>query len=167
MSGYKKDTFLCHLEIGVRKMAFKLLLVEDDAEIREIIADYFIEKSNGTLTIDFAKDGYEGQEKCLDNEYDLIILDVMLPEIDGFTICREIRKVSDVPIIFMTAREAEDDKLYGYQLGCDDYVTKFFVSRALCKSKCVVETCKRYGKKRNDDGWNNKIRSLSLHCFCK
>lgn len=149
MSGYKKDTFLCYLEIGVRKMSFNLLLVEDDAEIREIIADYFIEKSDGTYTIDFAKDGYEGQEKCLDNEYDLIILDVMLPEIDGFTICREVRKVSDVPIIFMTAREAEDDKLHGYQLGCDDYVTKpFSLAELYAKVNALLKRAK--GMVRNE-----------------
>lgn len=62
----------------------------------------------------------------MNNEYDLVLLDVMLPEVDGFTICRELRKTSDVPIIFITARHSENDRLYGYQLGCDDYVTKPF-----------------------------------------
>ncbi len=107
-------------------MVFKLLLVEDDAEIREIIIDYFTEKSGGALTIDAAETGIEGQLKCIDNEYDLILLDVMLPEADGFTICRELRKRSDVPIIFITARHNESDRLHGYKLGCDDYVTKPF-----------------------------------------
>jgi len=107
-------------------MVFKLLLVEDDAEIREIIIDYFTEKSGGALTIDAAETGIEGQLKCIDNEYDLILLDVMLPEVDGFTICRELRKRSDVPIIFITARHNESDRLHGYKLGCDDYVTKPF-----------------------------------------
>ena len=107
-------------------MVFKLLLVEDDAEIREIIIDYFTEKSGGALTIDAAETGIEGQLKCIDNEYDLILLDVMLPEVDGFTICRELRKKSDVPIIFITARHNESDRLHGYKLGCDDYVTKPF-----------------------------------------
>jgi DNA-binding response OmpR family regulator len=107
-------------------MVFKLLLVEDDAEIREIIIDYFTEKSGGALTIDAAETGIEGQLKCIDNEYDLILLDVMLPEVNGFTICRELRKKSDVPIIFITARHNESDRLHGYKLGCDDYVTKPF-----------------------------------------
>ncbi len=107
-------------------MVFKLLLVEDDPEIREIIIDYFAEKSKGTLTINTAKTGNEGQEKSISEEYDLILLDVMLPEVDGFTICRELRKKSDVPIIFITARHTESDRLFGYQLGCDDYVTKPF-----------------------------------------
>ena len=107
-------------------MAFELLLVEDDAEIREIITDYFIEKSGGTFKIDSAKTGNEGQQKCLEKDYDLVLLDVMLPEVDGFTICRELRKRSNVPIIFITARHQENDRLHGYNLGCDDYIVKHF-----------------------------------------
>jgi DNA-binding response OmpR family regulator len=107
-------------------MVFKLLLVEDDAEIREIITDYFREKSDGTINIDTAETGDEGLDKYLEAEYDLVLLDVMLPEIDGFAICRELRKNSDVPIIFITARHQENDRLYGYHLGCDDYIAKPF-----------------------------------------
>lgn len=107
-------------------MAFKLLLVEDNPEIREIITDYFVDKSEGALYVHTAKTGIEGQLKSMDNGYDLVLLDVMLPEVDGFTICRELRKNSDVPIIFITAKHNEHDRLHGYQLGCDDYVTKPF-----------------------------------------
>lgn len=115
-----------NLYLEVKKMAFKLLLVEDDAEMREIILDYFTEKSSGLLSIDCAETGERGQQKCMEDEYDLLLLDVMLPEINGFTICRELRKTSDVPIIFITARHNEDDRLHGYRLGCDDYVVKPF-----------------------------------------
>lgn len=111
----------------VERTAFKLLLVEDDAEIREIITDYFLEKGGGAFTIDTAETGSAGREKCLENAYDLVLLDVMLPEVDGFVICRELRKTSDVPIIFITARHHEKDRLYGYKLGGDDYVTKPFL----------------------------------------
>lgn len=107
-------------------MAFKLLLVEDDPEMREIISDYFTEKSSGAFIIKSAKTGEEGQQKYAEDEYDLVLLDVMLPEVDGFTICRELRKTSDVPIIFITARHSEEDRLHGYGLGCDDYVIKPF-----------------------------------------
>lgn len=107
-------------------MAYQFLLVEDDAEIREIITDYFMEKSEGVYHIDSADNGGEGLSKSAEKEYDLVILDIMLPEVDGFTICRELRKRSDVPIIFITARHGEDDRLYGYRLGCDDYITKPF-----------------------------------------
>lgn len=107
-------------------MAFKLLLVEDDPEMREIISDFFTEKSGGAFIISMAKTGEEGQQKYAEDEYDLVLLDVMLPEVDGFTICRELRKTSDVPIIFITARHSEEDRLHGYRLGCDDYVIKPF-----------------------------------------
>lgn len=107
-------------------MVFKILLVEDDPEIREIIIDYFVEKSDGALDIHTVDNGIDAQLKCDSYEYDLVLLDVMLPEVNGFTICRELRKISDVPIIFITARQSEDDRLHGYCLGCDDYVTKPF-----------------------------------------
>ena len=107
-------------------MVYRLLLVEDDPEIREIIMDYFMEKSNGAIVINVAETGLDGQVQCINDDFDLIILDVMLPEVDGFTICRELRKTSDVPIIFLTAKENESDKLHGYNLGCDDYITKPF-----------------------------------------
>lgn len=107
-------------------MVYRLLLVEDDPEIREIIMDYFMEKSNGAIVINVAETGLDGQVQCINDDYDLILLDVMLPEVDGFTICRELRKTSDVPIIFLTAKENESDRLHGYNLGCDDYITKPF-----------------------------------------
>lgn len=107
-------------------MGFHLLLVEDDAELREIVTDYFIAKGEGSFTIDTAATGEEGLEKSADRGYDLVLLDVMLPEIDGFTICRELRRHSPVPVIFLTARHKENDRLHGYRLGCDDYVAKPF-----------------------------------------
>jgi len=130
-------------------MVFKLLLVEDDAEMREIITDYFIEKSSGAFVISSAETGNEGHQKCLDNEYDLLLLDVMLPEVNGFTICREHRKTSDVPIIFITARHNEDDILQGYQLGCDDYVTKpFSLAELYAKVTALLKRSK--GMVRNE-----------------
>ena len=124
-------------------MVFKLLLVEDDVEIREIITDYFTEKSNETLVIDTATTGIEGQLKFIDNEYDLVLLDIMLPEVDGFTICRELRKTSDVPIIFLTAKQNENDILHGYKLGCDDYITKpFSLAELYAKSLALLRRSK-------------------------
>ena len=73
-----------------------------------------------------AADGQTGLEKAYENHYDCLLLDVMLPELDGFEICREIRRESDVPIMFITARTDESDMLNGYALGCDDYVVKPF-----------------------------------------
>ena len=138
-------------------MVFKLLLVEDDAEIREIIIDYFTEKSSGNLSIDSAGTGDVGQQKCIDNEYDLVLLDVMLPEVDGFTICRELRKNTDVPIIFTTARHSEEDKLHGYRLGCDDYVTKpFSLAELFAKVMALLRRSK--GMVRNEIMTVGKIK---------
>ncbi len=105
---------------------YRLLLVEDDKNIRELICGYFTKKEKGMYTVDVAEDGEKGLEKAYENNYDLLLLDVMLPELDGFEICREIRRESDVPIMFITARVGESDILNGYALGCDDYVVKPF-----------------------------------------
>lgn len=130
-------------------MTYKILLVEDDEELREIITDYFEEKSSGTLFIDGARTGDEGQQKCMENEYDLVLLDVMLPEVDGFTICRELRKNSDVPIVFITARHSEEDRLHGYNLGCDDYISKpFSLAELYAKVFALIKRAK--GMVRNE-----------------
>ncbi len=105
---------------------FKILLVEDDADIREFILEYFINKNKNAFQVDVAADGQTGLEKAYENNYDLLLLDIMLPELDGFEICREIRRDSDVPIIFITAKATETDELNGYALGCDDYIVKPF-----------------------------------------
>lgn len=107
-------------------MSAKILLVEDDNQIREVVSDYFSAKSEGSIKMITASDGDEGLDLIENDDFDLIMLDVMLPHIDGFTLCRRIRKKKDVPVLFLTARVSEDDKLYGYELGCDDYITKPF-----------------------------------------
>lgn len=105
---------------------YKILLVEDDFDIRELIADYFDAKSEGNIKVSFAVDGQQGVEMAYENTYDLLLLDVMLPEISGFEICKEVRRESEVPIMFITARANQEDMLKGYALGCDDYVVKPF-----------------------------------------
>ncbi len=105
---------------------YRVLLVEDDESIRSIITNYFTKKEKGFFTVDVAENGQLGLEKAYENNYELLLLDVMLPELDGFELCREIRRESDVPIIFITARTSERDILNGYALGCDDYVVKPF-----------------------------------------
>ncbi len=111
---------------GGEDMAYTILLVEDDRQIREVIEDYFSDKSDGALNVICAQDGSEGLSLLKEKEFDLVILDVMLPEIDGFSLCREIRRESIVPVLFLTARAREEDILYGYELGCDDYIVKPF-----------------------------------------
>lgn len=112
-----------------------VLIVEDEEKINKMISDYF--KFNGFNTIS-AMDGLEAVEKFSD-DIDLIILDVMLPKLDGFTVLRRIRKKSYVPVIMVTARGDEDDVLMGYELNVDDYVVKpFNLEILLAKSKVIL-----------------------------
>lgn len=93
-------------------MSYKILLVEDNIQIQEVISDYFEGKSKGEFELIWAPNGDEGLLRVYEAEYDLILLDIMLPGVDGFTICREIRERSTVPIIFITAKIHEEDMLY-------------------------------------------------------
>lgn len=107
-------------------MMYKILLVEDDKNISEMLCDYFTEKSSNKILIDVADNGKKGADMAYENTYDLLLLDIMLPQLDGFEICKEVRRFSDVPIMFITARCAQEDILTGYALGCDDYIVKPF-----------------------------------------
>lgn len=128
---------------------FKVLLIEDDLQLQEIIRDYFTAKGAGTIELDCAAKGEDGLNYVQERDYDLVLLDIMLPGVDGFTICREIRRNSDVPIIFLTAREAEVDKLHGYGLGCDDYVVKpFSLAELFAKVNSLIRRAK--GMVRDD-----------------
>ena len=108
-------------------MKYNILLVEDEQKIAEGIMDY-ISGRDMEYDIEFSwtGNGDEALELVYENEYDLALLDIMLPGADGFEICRAIRSKSYVPIIFLTARGREEDRLYGYDIGCDDYVVKPF-----------------------------------------
>lgn len=110
----------------------RVLLVEDDANIREGISDYITGTMSDIFTLDTASDGIEGLNAVRNTQYDLLLLDIMLPGLDGFTLMREIRKTSDIPVIFLTARVSLSDRLYGYELGCDDYICKPFLVEELC-----------------------------------
>ncbi|MED9969968.1 MAG: response regulator transcription factor [Ruminococcus sp.] len=122
---------------------YRILLVEDDRNIQSLINNYFVKKEKNVFEIDIASDGEQGLEKAYENNYDCLLLDVMLPELDGFEICREIRRDSDVPVIFITARTNENDILNGYALGCDDYVVKPFPLPVLYqKVKALIKRSK-------------------------
>ena len=107
---------------------YKILVVDDEEKIRELIGKYA--KFEGH-SADFATDGMEAVEKCRANTYDVIIMDIMMPNLDGFSACREIRKTSDVPILMLSARGEEYDKINGFELGVDDYVVKPFSPKEL------------------------------------
>lgn len=109
-------------------MGFKILIVEDEPKLREVLCDYF--HSKGDIPFE-ADNGAKSLELAQEQEFDAILLDIMMPELDGFSVCRALRKDNSVPIIFLTALSDEDDKLLGYELGADDYVTKPFTMSVL------------------------------------
>ncbi|MBQ9143124.1 MAG: response regulator transcription factor [Lachnospiraceae bacterium] len=124
-------------------MTYHILLVEDDAQIREVIEDFFTAKSEGEIQLHIAKDGTEGLAAAYEREFDLCLLDIMLPGASGFEICRAIRQSSIVPIIFLTARGREEDVLYGYHLGCDDYIVKpFSLAELYAKVHALIKRAK-------------------------
>ena len=114
---------------------YRVLLVEDDSQIRQVIGDYFGRRDK--IALDFAQDGNIGLTKFLNETYDLIVLDIMMPGLDGFELCKIIRKKSDVPIVFLTGKVREEDALYGYEIGADDYIVKPF-SIAVLYSKLIA-----------------------------
>ncbi|MEQ8235439.1 MAG: response regulator transcription factor [Syntrophomonadaceae bacterium] len=114
----------------------RILIVDDEALIRDLIKEYMGPEN---FVVDEAANGREGLDLFLQGPYDLIILDAMMPVMDGWTLCREIRKISRVPIIMLTARGEEYDKLLGFELGVDDYLTKpFSPKELLARSKAIL-----------------------------
>ena len=116
-------------------MPFKILIIEDEKNISEIVAKY-LEKEGYTTLI--ANDGIEGLALFRDSNPDLVISDVMMPTIDGFEVLREIRLISDVPVIMLTAKQEEVDRLKGFENGADDYVTKPFSPKELVRRVMVM-----------------------------
>ena len=107
---------------------YHILIVDDEARIRSIIKKYAEFEGH---TVSEAGDGMEAVRLCRKGKYDVIIMDIMMPELDGFSACREIRKVTETPIIMLSARGEEYDKINGFELGIDDYVVKPFSPKEL------------------------------------
>lgn len=104
-------------------MKERILIIEDDNIIADLEKNYLV--ANG-YTVDICYDGAGGVEAALNNSYALVILDVMLPEMNGFEICRRIREEKDIPVLFVTAKQEDDDVVAGFDMGGDDYITKPF-----------------------------------------
>jgi len=109
-------------------MKYQILVVEDQAEIRDIVSKYLEKEGYGYY---LAKDGFEALNLFNSQTVHLVLLDIMMPGIDGFEVLKEIRKMSDVPVIMMTARQEEVDRIKGFQTGADDYVVKPFSVKEL------------------------------------
>ena len=107
---------------------YKILIVDDEARIRDLIRKYAEFEGH---SVSEASDGLSAVHMCRQHDFDIVIMDVMMPELDGFSACREIRKASNVPILMLSARGEEYDRINGFQLGIDDYVTKPFSPKEL------------------------------------
>ncbi len=119
----------------------RILLAEDNDNLRELITDFLSEHE---YEVDAVADGEDAWEMVLTKSYQLILLDVMMPGMDGFTLCRKIRERESVPVLFLTARVLEEDQLRGYKLGADDYILKPFSLRVLlAKCQAVLERYQR------------------------
>lgn len=119
----------------------RILVCDDELLIRELIRDYCI---NEGYDCDLAEDGSVAIDLCERNDYDLIIMDIMMPNVDGLTAIKEIKKIKDIPTIMLSARKEEEDKLHGFDLGIEDYVTKPFSPKELMARIKVI--MKRYNK---------------------
>ena len=114
----------------------KILVVDDEMNIRNVVREY---AEHEGFKVDEAGDGMEAVSMAKAQDYDLIVMDVMMPRLDGFSACKEIRKTKDTPIIILSARDTEYDKLHGFEVGVDDYVTKPFSPPLLmARVKAVV-----------------------------
>lgn len=123
-------------------MKAKILLVEDDINLGDVLRDYLELQGYDVAR---AMDGVEGMETYLSQKFDLLILDVMLPRKDGFTLATEIRELNQqVPVIFLTARGQMDDRIAGFKAGCDDYITKPFSSEELeLRIGAILRRCRQ------------------------
>jgi DNA-binding response OmpR family regulator len=136
---------------------YHILVVDDEARIRSIIKKY-AEFEGHTVTE--AADGMEAVHFCRSAEFDIIIMDIMMPELDGFSACREIRKTSQTPIIMLSARGEEYDKINGFELGIDDYVVKPFSPKELMLR--IEAVMKRVRSRGDVSDFKKENRVISL-----
>ncbi len=121
---------------------FKILVVDDEEKIREVIKTYG--EYNGHKVLE-AVDGLDAIEKVKESDFDIIVMDIMMPKLDGFTAYKEIKKIKDIPVIMLSARSEEYDKLFGFEVGADDYVVKPFSPKELMARINVIVNRNRKG----------------------
>ena len=128
----------------------KILIVDDEPDIVQLIERYALREGYDVKT---ASDGSEAINICEKEDFDLIVMDVMMPETDGYTACKKIRETKDVPVLMLSARGTEFDKLFGFEVGVDDYVTKPFSPKELmARINVIVKRHSSSGKSKEKDG---------------
>ncbi len=141
-------------------MNASILVIEDDASIQELIVEFL---SSEGYHVESANDGLEGIQKFKQGNYDLIILDIMMPNLDGYGVCKMIRNTSNVPIIFLTALNDEENQVKGFDMQCDDFITKPFYFNLLIKR--VQAVLRRSTKSINDDFISFEDLKLNLNTY--
>lgn len=124
---------------------YKILIADDEDKIRTVLREYaeFI----GNYEVYEAKDGMEAVTLCKTHDFDIVVMDIMMPKLDGFSACKEIRKQKDIPVLMLSARGEEYDKLFGFEIGIDDYVVKPFSPKEVMARINVI--IKRNSKNKN------------------
>lgn len=145
---------------------YKIILIEDDMDIADLVKDFFDRRKEAEVII--ASDGQTGEEMIYEGQFDLVLLDVMMPGLDGYTVCSDIRANSDIPIIFLTARGQLDDVLHGYSLGCDDYIQKpFSIEQLYAKSMALLKRAKGLMRDSFMECGNIRFNPVTLDVFVK
>ncbi len=138
----------------------KILIIEDELEIAELEKDY-LELSG--FEVELATNGAEGLQKALNEDYDLLILDIMLPEVDGFEVCKTVRAEKDIPILMISAKKDDIDKIRGLGLGADDYIEKpFSPSELVARVKAHLARYKRLITSNIEENLLIEIRELKI-----
>lgn len=133
-----------------------VLIVDDEKNIRQVVREYC---DFSGYNCDEASDGMEAIEKVKSNDYDVIIMDIMMPRLDGYSACKEIKKIKDIPVIMLSARGEEFDKLFGFEIGIDDYIVKPFSPKELMARINVIF-------KRNSDKPQNNEEVITYKGLC-
>lgn len=137
----------------------KILIVEDEKEIRNILKVYLL---TAGYEVTEAADGEEAMKIFYEKPFDLVVLDIMLPKKDGWSICREIKEYSSVPVIIITARDNENDEVFGFEIGADDYITKPFSNKVfLARVKTILKNKSNININNEIEIGNLKINDIS------
>ena len=138
-----------------------ILIVDDEQGIRDVLREYL--ELEG-YEVDDAADGMEAIRKAKAKDYDLIVMDVMMPKLDGYSAVKEIKKDKDVPVIMLSARSEEYDKLFGFEIGADDYVTKpFSPKEVVARIGAVLRRGKTSNKKIVSDGLEIDVAGRNVY----
>ena len=125
----------------------RLLIVDDESKLREVLKEYA--EFEGYEVAE-AEDGMEAVKRCREEDFDLIVMDIMMPRLDGFSAVKEIKKIKDIPVLMLSARGQEYDKLFGFELGIDDYVVKpFSPKEVMSRIAAILKRCQKGGEEKS------------------